>query len=904
MSKQPEERPPSQLTLAKSAGFPESILLPISPITAQPDRFPDRGKSPAYWGRYGWTNLKDWQTGLEPQVLAEADYQGCNIGVILGKPVDGYQLLFVDIDTAGDADPRSEASLLAKQIQAVALKALADASRSKRMWVRLTRPGRAGVLIMLPDEAIAGRVSTVHLTTANGVKAGAIQLLAKGQQAVIGGTHPWNNGTPIRWTLLTENTSHNKTAPYPTLTDHGIPFAEDRLAVNSALESILSDLQTKLGISASYKKHDTGSITEGTPLTPADQAPWDVKSFISLFKTMPHDDRIDYDSWKNVMLSAQGCIQSSFGVSDKDKRAMADAVINWSARWEDPTGLGTTFIDEAEKWEKDWSTRDVKHVGWESLLRTAISLGNDKLRIDWACREFPATLIPDENEKHVIPRPKAVKSIQSSRRENKIKFDVKASEIQIADAIQDEIGKKCAYVIDEKRWIAWDGPEKGWSDPRAEAIVKQEIENQLIYYVAKYGESFGDNESVRTKLTSARCVRDIETLLRSRLAITSDDINKGELIIQTPGGPWSLRTGKPLEGDEYENLINLRDTRSTRVSPVDMPTPMFDSLLDHLSCGDQAVAAWLLSYFGYALLGNPKLHHIVVLYGPGGNGKSTIAEIFMRIWGDYATSINRSVIMDSGANNHPTSLNRIRGRRLWCVAELPEKGRWNEAIIRTLSGGDPVQSRGMNENEKEFRPEGTFFIYTNFIPRFHQIDEAIIRRFRFINARMKVPEALIDRRFQDKIMAQESGGILYKLIQEGKKVLDGDWSLPKTPDGMQAEIKQHFGNQDAFQIWFMTDCQTVTLQSGYAPLSTDLLYDRYKKFAEKIHGDANGTAADANESALLTEGFDCLTMSGFIAALRRSGASIYDYTGAIQRDQYGKIMMCGIRLKALAEVAA
>lgn len=897
--------PISQFTLAKQAGFPEALLVPVCPLGVPLDRFPDRGKCPAIWGKYGWTNHKEWQHGTTLEDMEEADARGCNIGLRLGVPHEDRQFVFIDIDTAGDTDPDSPASQLARWIQREALKSLALYVDASRMWVRLTRPGRAGVLLELPGSATAGRVSTVHLTAPSGVSAGMLQILATGQQAVIGGTHPWNAGTPIRWLLISNPPEKDPYKPYPLVDDDCIPKVEDRHEVNSAIDHVLITIQETCKVNFAYKKHQSSSTVSGKALTLIEQAPWDAKSFINLFKKMPHNDQVDRDMWVDTMMAAQGCIQSSIMANETDLRLMTNAAIEWSAKWEDPHGLGTTVIDETEVWEKDWGTRDVKHLGWRHLIEQAVFLGNTSLRYESACHDFTADLAIDvSNKPHVILPSAEVRSVQTRRRETKVKFDVKTSEIQITDAIQDVIGRKCAYVADEKRWIAWGGPNCGWSEPRADAIVKQEIENQLVYYVERHSESFGDSESIRAKLTSARSVRDIENMLRSRLTITPNEINLGELILQTPEGPWDLVTGAPLVGDRYDNLINLRDTRLTGYYPIEGPTPLFDSLVDHLACGEIGVKEWLLGYFGYALLGKPLLHNILILYGPGGNGKTTLANIMMKLMGYYSTPLDRKVIVQSGSNDHPTGLKMIKNRRLWCVPELSPKENWNEAIVRTISGGDPITARGMNENFTSFQSEGTLFIYTNFIPAFHRIDEAIVRRFRIIHGRIKVPMEMMDVQFEARILQQEGSAILFKLIQEGKRVIDRGWKLPETPPAIQRDTKRYFANQDAFQMWFSDECLPVRADSGFAPVAIDVLYERYKAHATRNIELNTPQEGEDPTIALMETGFQCLTAGAFAAALQRVGAVDTDNSGLSFKATTGRRMVRGIRLKVLAEVAA
>ena len=76
-----------------------------------------------------------------------------------------------------------------------------------------------------------------------------------------------------------------------------------------------------------------------------------------------------------------------------------------------------------------------------------------------------------------------------------------------------------------------------------------------------------------------------------------------------------------------------------------------------------------MHYLGYCLLGDPNEAVFVVVWGAGGNGKSTLANVLQRIFGSYATSIDAKVIQANGRDQHPASLNRLRNKRLATISE-------------------------------------------------------------------------------------------------------------------------------------------------------------------------------------------------------------------------------------------
>ena len=57
------------------------------------------------------------------------------------------------------------------------------------------------------------------------------------------------------------------------------------------------------------------------------------------------------------------------------------------------------------------------------------------------------------------------------------------------------------------------------------------------------------------------------------------------------------------------------------------------------------------------------------LYGPGGNGKSVLVNVLMRIVGSYGATATMDVFLDSQASRHSTELAMLDGARLVAASE-------------------------------------------------------------------------------------------------------------------------------------------------------------------------------------------------------------------------------------------
>jgi putative DNA primase/helicase len=133
-------------------------------------------------------------------------------------------------------------------------------------------------------------------------------------------------------------------------------------------------------------------------------------------------------------------------------------------------------------------------------------------------------------------------------------------------------------------------------------------------------------------------------------------------------------------------------------------------------CEDADLVKYLKKSLGYALSGDTSLEAFFILYGPKTrNGKGTCMETMLNITGDYSNSLSpASISKRSVSSNNPTpEFARVSGVRLVNISE-PDKGlKLNVALIKRLTGGDPIIARYLNENPFEYRPQFKMFVNTN-----------------------------------------------------------------------------------------------------------------------------------------------------------------------------------------------
>jgi DNA primase len=109
-------------------------------------------------------------------------------------------------------------------------------------------------------------------------------------------------------------------------------------------------------------------------------------------------------------------------------------------------------------------------------------------------------------------------------------------------------------------------------------------------------------------------------------------------------------------------------------------------------------ARYLRQWLGYNLTGDMGEQIFQIWYGPlAANGKSTFGNQCREAIGDYGDTINVETFLDEGQKKRgdqaTPDLVRLPGVRLLTAGEPPKGAKINEALINSVTGGDPMNVR-------------------------------------------------------------------------------------------------------------------------------------------------------------------------------------------------------------------
>lgn len=339
-------------------------------------------------------------------------------------------------------------------------------------------------------------------------------------------------------------------------------------------------------------------------------------------------------------------------------------------------------------------------------------------------------------------------------------------------------------------WLTWDG--RRWSREGAEELVKI-AEHDTVRLIQDEARELR-NSGCKDDKDAPRGARDFvfktdrdgnRTLYSEKVAAwgrSSEAVNKLGALSKR-GAPYFSVSIDKLDADKMK--INVRngtlviakrddadyvDFRPhdpadmiTKLAPVDFDPAaertVFDAFLTRVQ-PQAEMRAFLQQWLGVSLTGVTE-QLLAFLYGKGSNGKSVLMDAVSFVAGDYGETVPIETFLDHGksrgAGQATPDLAILPGVRMLRTSE-PEKGaKLAEALVKLVTGGEPIQARHLNRDFFKFYPQFKLTMSGNYRPTISGTDEGIWRRVRLVPFGVTIPKEERDIHLGDKLRGEASG---------------------------------------------------------------------------------------------------------------------------------------------------
>jgi putative DNA primase/helicase len=248
--------------------------------------------------------------------------------------------------------------------------------------------------------------------------------------------------------------------------------------------------------------------------------------------------------------------------------------------------------------------------------------------------------------------------------------------------------------------------------------------------------------------------------------------------------------------------------------------PRWDSFLEEV-VPDVEVRAFLQRSLGLALTDITREQCLWFLYGRGRNGKTTLLNAVRHVLGDYGASTKASTLMvKQHGDDKRNDIAVLRGARFVSATETEDGQRMAEALIKEMTGEDPVTARLLYAEYFSFHPTFKIFLAANHKPLISGVDLAIWRRIHLVPFEQTIPESKVDGLLPVALQA-EGSGILNWLIAGYRVYVKSGLEVPQAVRAA-TDAYRHESDpladflEDACFVEPSVDCTAKELYDAYA----------------------------------------------------------------------------------------
>ena len=392
----------------------------------------------------------------------------------------------------------------------------------------------------------------------------------------------------------------------------------------------------------------------------------------------------------------------------------------------------------------------------------------------------------------------------------------------------DIVRGQARYVASRKSWFIYDGTR--WA-PDEGNMATMEMCKAIGDALTRYAFSIQDENERKQylKYTMRWMTRNYrKTILDDAASVYN--IGMGEFdadvnLLNCKNGTLDLKTMQFRSHNPDDKITKIADV----VYDPNAKCPRFEQFLIEVMSGDADKSAFLQKALGYALSGDSRYECMFILYGATTrNGKSTLMESILRVFGDYGLTVAPETIAAKQRNSSGPSedLARLAGRRLANISEPSRGMRLNAAQVKSMTGNDSINARFLHCNSFDFRPQFKLYINTNYLP---SVDDMSL----FSSNRVRVIP--FDRHFEPQ---EQDPNLKHLFAEEEAKSailnwLIAGWQLLQkegldSPAAVVEATNEY--SRDSNKIALFAEEKLIEDRTGEA--RTAEVYERYKEWCD------------------------------------------------------------------------
>jgi putative DNA primase/helicase len=291
----------------------------------------------------------------------------------------------------------------------------------------------------------------------------------------------------------------------------------------------------------------------------------------------------------------------------------------------------------------------------------------------------------------------------------------------------------------------------------------------------------------------------------------------GGLYIPCQNGYVTLANNHPVLV-AHDKAHGLRHVLSSDFLPDAPKGTRFERFLVQV-IPDAAVRERVQEYVGYTLTSDARHQRVLMLLGPGANGKGVLARITEALHGDGVGAIQLDRV-DGFA------LSGLIGKSLIVVDEVP-RARLNEQSLKTLFAGERIYVDIKHKTPISTRVPAKWLILGNNLPVVTDHSNGFWRRWDIVPFSTTIPEQDRNPMLAEEIIEYELPAVLNWALMGLTRLQQRGQFDPVRPAAIEAAILEAKRETNSVLAW-ITDCG-ITSRPDALTIKNDV-FDHYRNW--------------------------------------------------------------------------
>lgn len=308
-------------------------------------------------------------------------------------------------------------------------------------------------------------------------------------------------------------------------------------------------------------------------------------------------------------------------------------------------------------------------------------------------------------------------------------------------------------------WLIWDGTR--WlptGDRKAHGLAVDTVKK--ISKETEAAQSSHHSDELRKWAKQSQAEVRINAMLAGaskseELFADPSEFDCSLYTINTQSGPASLIGGE-VEPSSPAHLFTKVTEAAVGQSEG---CPQFETFISDIFGHDSELIDWVQRAIGYSLTGLTTEQVLFLAYGTGANGKSTLFELLQKLLGDYSKMADFETFVTGKKSDVRTmeAIGELKGIRLALASEIDSARRFDEALIKKLTGGDTLRGTTLRSSAFQFTPQFKLWLLTNHLPFARDGSHGFWRRIKVVPFNQTFKGKALDTGLFSKLWAERQG---------------------------------------------------------------------------------------------------------------------------------------------------